>query len=105
MIDLGPYAADTVDDVAANLYRRIIEETERLLKQQLEGLGVNVSDKEEIIAHCMRVDHPSDPMKLTTYFYKDRPILGVRVAENMMGIYFEIPYLEPRKPEAQGGSE
>uniref|UniRef100_A0A6M3K984 Uncharacterized protein n=2 Tax=viral metagenome TaxID=1070528 RepID=A0A6M3K984_9ZZZZ len=85
MID---YSEETkIDDIVDSLYERIQEETEKILKQQADILGCEVSDFGKTV-------YPDDEFALATYHYRGSPVLGVRVGENRMGIEFDIPKLE-----------
>lgn len=98
MIDLGPIAENGIDDIATNLYKRINQETFRVLGEQLKALGVENIDK--ISDLCERIDHPDDEFVFCLYHYQGKTILRVRSTEDKMSIVFDIPQLE-----TQGGSE
>ncbi len=86
---------DKLEEIATNLYKRIAEETEKLLEQQLGALGVDHKDHEAIIkGGFQKTVFPHDSKALAMYEYKGRKILGVRIADNDMGIEFETPVLE-----------
>jgi len=82
--------ADRVEDLAEGLYRRLEEETEKLLVSQLKLLGATLDDWKE---HGLRETFPEDSRALAQYSYKGRPILGLRIAANDMGIEFDVPKL------------
>lgn len=83
-----------IDEVVSNLFKRIAEETEKYLREQLGVLGVDTSDTKSIDENCIKVDFPGDPKRLCSYFYKGRLILAVKIADNMMAVEFETPNLE-----------
>jgi hypothetical protein len=85
-----------IEDIVENLYRRVQEETERLLKSQFEKLGIkNFSmfylNKLVKEGDFRREIYPDDPLTLAVYKYKGEPILVVRTTNNAMGIEFDIP--------------
>lgn len=93
-----------IADIAASLFEKIHAETEMHLKSQFAALGVDISDTEEVTKHCITYFNIDDPVGLATYYYKDIPILGVRIASNYMGIEWDIPNLNAEaqtKGEAQ----
>ncbi|KKM62933.1 hypothetical protein LCGC14_1516590, partial [marine sediment metagenome] len=64
-----------VEEIATNLFGRLEEETDRLLKSQLTILGVAFPvDK----ADMKKFYFPDDELALCRYEYKGKPILGVR---------------------------
>jgi len=83
-----------IEELSTSLYARICEETERLLRQQLQTLGVDLSDMETITEHCRKSVFPDDPLALAIYSYKGQKLLGLRISENGMAIVFDVPKLE-----------
>lgn len=81
-----------VDDVVANLYQRITQETEVFLRKQLEILEVDITDDMKIdqVPGLDYVAYPKDPKALFSYHYRNRPILGARISENGMSIEWDI---------------
>lgn len=90
-----------VDDIATNLYNRIQEETEKILKSQLEKLGYDFDEKIgsayydwESINGLQRTTFPISDNKLAVYLYNDQPILEIRISDNQMGIEFITPEIQ-----------
>ena len=90
-----------IDDISANLYKRICAETEALLTSQLTALGVDLTNLESIAANCKKTVFPNDPHALAIYEYNGVKILGLRISDNMMCIEFDIPKLESQTKEDQ----
>ena len=86
-----------IEDIADDLYNRIAEETERVLKSQLQALGVDIEDHDLISDKCQKRFYPLDDLALATYEYNEVKILGVRISENRMAIEFDVPKIPPRK--------
>ena len=82
-----------IEDIADDLYKRIAEETERVLKSQLQALGVDIEDHDLISDKCQKRFYPLNDLALATYEYNGVKILGVRVSDNRMAIEFDIPNL------------
>ena len=82
-----------VDNITANLHRRIEEETEKLLKSQLQILCGDMED-------VTKKFYPNDEFALATFFYKNKAILSVRISENWMGIEFDTPKI-PREERTE----
>jgi hypothetical protein len=103
MIDLSTYAECKIDDIVTNLYRRVCEEKEKILKSQLEILGVDtqkcIDEKKQIDGLVFCSNGFTNPMILESWYYNNTPILAIKIGENMMSIEFDIPKLE-----TQGGS-
>jgi hypothetical protein len=72
------------------LRERVLAHTERLICEQLEALGVEITE-ESINNHCKKVMYPDDPHHLCDYYYND--ILILRVKENIsgLGLDFQMP--------------
>ena len=105
-----------IEDIARNLYARIIKETDKLLLLQLqEGWELNFTDSfnencplyfrpagefayDEINATTgiTKTLYPDDPLALASYEYDGVKILGVRISDSRMGIEFDIPELKTR---------
>lgn len=81
--------ADSIEDMATGLYRRVSEETEKLLESQLKILCVDVVDFADVPG-LTRHYFPTDPHALAQYEYKGHPILGLRIAKNGMAIEFDV---------------
>ena len=81
-----------IEDIANNLYRRIQEETEKILHAYIISIGLNHNDINELMesGDLKKTLYPDDPTTLATYKYKDREILTVKI-KNKMGIEFIIP--------------
>jgi len=95
--DQGVDEETKIEDIAENLFNRIEEETERLLKLQLQKLGVSYADG--IVRETF---FPHDPFALAIYEYEGIKILGVRIGENFMSIEWDVPKLETQtKGEVQ----
>lgn len=77
---------NTIDDMASGLYRRIEAEVDKLLRSQLEKLGVI-----DVDGDLIKYLHPQDPNALCSYEYKGQKILGARISENKMCVEFDIP--------------
>ena len=109
MFDLDSLSESKIDDLSANLYSRIMEETERLLKSQLEKLGVDVENllvetklMGELGPDFIQVYYPDDPKALFSYQYNGKPILGARISDNGMAIEWDVPEIETQsKGEVQ----
>jgi len=86
--------------IANELYGRIAEETERLLRGQLLLVGIDMNDITLFIKKVRKIVYPGDDLALATYEYEGKTILGVRISENRMAIEFDAPNL---KPETQKG--
>ncbi len=89
--------ADKVENLAAGLHERVQEEIDKILQEQLEKLGFDCTDIEQI----KRVLYPDDPNTLAVYQYKGKTILAVRIGPNGMSITFDVPELETQKGEVQ----
>jgi len=79
-----------IEDISNDLYRRIADETEKLLKSQLQALGVDINDHELISERCRKIFYPLDDLALASYEYNGVKILGVRIGEGRMSIEFDI---------------
>ena len=93
-----------IEDISNNLYWRIEAETERLLKSQLELLGIYPDDFYSVSKLLKKVFYPSNPLILATYEFNGQTILGVRIGEGRMSIEFDIIDLTketPNKGEVQ----
>jgi hypothetical protein len=86
-----------IDDIANSLYRRIISETEKILKTQLALLGVHINEQNTIDDVCDKVYHTEDVFTLATYYYKDLPILTSKISRNKMAIEFNIYKVEAQE--------
>ena len=106
-----------IEDIAINLYARIIKETDKLLLLQLQkGWGLNFTDSfnencplyfrpagefahDEINATTgiTKTLYPDDPLALASYEYDGIRILGVRISENRMSIVFDVPELKAQR--------
>ena len=113
-----------IESIANSLYNRIAEETERLLKSQLEILGVEFPKRKlgasEYYDYAgiglKKITFPDDDKALAVFEYGGRKILGIRISDNQMCIEFDIPDLLIQKwiervdavcaqnEESQGGS-
>ena len=89
-----------IDDISANLYKRICAETEALLRSQLTALGVSIGD-EAAVGLVRRELFPDDPHALAIYEYNGVKILGLRISDNMMSVEFDTPKLESQTKEDQ----
>lgn len=80
-----------IENIADNLYSRIAEETDKILRNQIRLLGGD-PDREGIATNhrLKKVFYPVDDKALATYKYKGKVILGVRIGESRMGIEFDI---------------
>jgi hypothetical protein len=87
---MDEYSDSKFDSVCSNLYERILKETKRYLKAQLEKLGVD----DYIAQYCEKIYYPQDPTALCVYTYKGQKILGVRFSESRMFVEFDIPNLK-----------
>lgn len=94
---------NTIDDMAAGLYRRIEAEMEKLLHSQLEKLGV-VDDAQSLIdsGHLKKYLFPGDSNALCSYEYKGQKILGARISENKMCVEFDIPNVTKIETQTKG---
>lgn len=92
-----------IDDIVAGLYNRVVSESVKILIRQLKQLGIGAVNAEVVRENCTKKDHVGDPRKLTTYFYKNRPLLTVMISEKQMGIEFEVYNLESQ--EDQNGAK
>uniref|UniRef100_A0A6H1ZLZ1 Uncharacterized protein n=1 Tax=viral metagenome TaxID=1070528 RepID=A0A6H1ZLZ1_9ZZZZ len=88
-----------IEDISNALYWRIEKETERMLKSQLQALGVNIDDHDIISKRCRKVTYQDDDLSLASYEYNGVKILGVRIGEGRMSIEFDVPNLKPIKVE------
>lgn len=99
-----------IESITDSLYRRVEEETERILVSQLEILGIEFPKRK--LGESERYDYagiglkktifPDDDKSLAVYEYNGVKILGVRISDNNMGIEFDIPNLETQsKGEVQ----
>uniref|UniRef100_A0A6M3IZ33 Uncharacterized protein n=1 Tax=viral metagenome TaxID=1070528 RepID=A0A6M3IZ33_9ZZZZ len=95
-----------IEDIAGNLYARILEETEKMLKSQLEKLGVEFPGRklgaseyfDYVGIGLKKYIYSDDSLALASYEYNGIKILGVRISENRMGIEFDIPELKTENP-------
>jgi len=101
--------------IANELYNRIAEETERLLRGQLLLVGIDMDDitlpnilvpgvkYTAFIKKVRKIVYPDDDLALATYEYDGKKILGVRISENRMAIEFDVVSLtkETQKGEVQ----
>ena len=89
--------------IANELYNRIAEETERLLRGQLLLVGIDMDDITLFIKKVRKIVYPDDDLALATYEYDGKKILGVRISENRMAIEFDVVSLtkETQKGEVQ----
>uniref|UniRef100_A0A6M3IIF6 Uncharacterized protein n=1 Tax=viral metagenome TaxID=1070528 RepID=A0A6M3IIF6_9ZZZZ len=94
LIELSYDAADKVEILAGELHKRVGEETKKLLKSQIDKLGIDESQLKKTL-------YPDDPETLCTYEYDGKPILGVKIGPNGMSILFDVPELK----ETQKGEE
>ena len=88
-----------IEGIADNLYERIQEETEALLRSQLQLLGVEIPDDSNLkgVEGLTKTTFQDDQKALAIYEYKGREILGIRVSDNNMAIEFDVPELETQK--------
>lgn len=89
-----------IEDIADHLYKRVTEETEKILVSQLEKLGVKPGDIQAMPLVCKnlkKIIFPDDDKALAIYEYNGVKILGVKVSDNAMGIEFDIPNLETQE--------
>jgi len=82
-----------IEDISNDLYRRIADETERLLMSQLQALGVDLNNHELISERCKKIFYPLNDLALVSYEYNGVKILGVRIGEGRMSIEFDVPKL------------
>ncbi len=94
---------NTIDDMASGLYRRIEAEIEKLLRSQLEKLGV-IDDAQFLIesGNFKKYLYPGDPNALCAYEYKGQKILGVRISENMVCVEFDVPNVIKIETQTKG---
>lgn len=88
-----------VENIAENLYERVSAEIEKILKSQLQFLGIEFPDR--ILGESERFDYagiglkktlyPDDDFALCSYEYRGKKILGVSIGANRMGIGFDVP--------------
>ena len=91
-----------IEDISNDLYRRIADETERLLMSQFQALGVYPDDIHTVSGLLKKVLYPLESLSLATYEFNGQTILGVRIGEGRMSIEFDIPKLTQ---ESQRGSK
>lgn len=93
--EMDSIAESKIDDIVANLYHRIVEETERLLESQLEKLGVEDEPGDLIIDNILKyIEYPDDPLALFSYEYMGYPILGAKISENGMAVEWDVPEIK-----------
>lgn len=96
-----------VEILAGSLYRRVGEETERLLRDQLAKLGHKFQEATwpdeyhalNVIGKLKKIIYPTELDKLCTYEYDGKTILGVRIGPNGMSIIFDVPEIETQEVE------
>lgn len=94
LIDIGDQAADSIDVLLANLHRRVIEQSETLLREQFVDMGIDPDDVDLIADHGKRVSRPEEEMRLFDYYWDETLILSVKIADNWMAIEFDRPNLK-----------
>jgi len=88
-----------IEGIADDLYRRIEEETERLLKSQLQALGIYPDDFHSVSMLLKKTYYPDDELALASYEFNGQKILGVRIGESRMSIEFDVVNLKPETPK------
>lgn len=97
---ISVYEEDKIDELVTQLYKRVGQEVERLLREQLKALGVKAGDP--ALKQCEKTIFPGDPKALAIYEYEGRMILGVRISDNGMGIEFDTPKLNSKEGGRSG---
>jgi len=87
-----------IEDISNDLYRRIADETDKLLMSQLELLGIYQDDIHSVSNLLKKTHYPLESLILATYEFNGQTILGVRIGEGRMSIEFDIPKLTQETP-------
>uniref|UniRef100_A0A6H1ZJM1 Uncharacterized protein n=1 Tax=viral metagenome TaxID=1070528 RepID=A0A6H1ZJM1_9ZZZZ len=96
LMDISDY---DVDSIAGDLFKRIKEESKKLLRRQLSILGIPDGDVK--LWHIKRILYPDDPNVLCRYEYDGKIILGVMIGESGMSIEFDVVNLETLKNKGE----